>query len=472
MASGDSSPELEGGVGVFDLATLVTGLDAVPGAELDPFLDAASRCFARHGLRRTSVQDVARELGVDRTTVYRQVGTVPQQARLLAARELQRMVASIPSRAPQPVGPTGVIEIMASVIEEVRSHPVIAKLLADDTDTITLSTLSELPPLLERVAAGLAPMLTAAMSAGELAPRDPTILAEWLIRLVVTLVLVPPKAELRTFLSELLCPPSLPRYNSSTKVLQCGSLGVWRELGPAAIQRQIRGAGLDLAVTERGNPSHPTVLLLHGFPDTSAVWEPLALLLAQRLHVVTYDVRGAGNSDIPSQRSDYALSFLVEDLAAVADAVSPGTPVHLVAHDWGSIQGWEAVTEDRLAGRFASYTSISGPPLDHASLWARKHRTTRPSDIRLTILQALHSWYIVFFHLPYLPQAMGPSASRRLWSRALHRIEGTPSDEIGPHPRSALTSPMASISTGPMSCPACDTRWRATPRRQCRSSSP
>ncbi len=156
------------------------------------------------------MQDVARELGVDRTTVYRQVGTIPQQARLLAARELQRMVASIPGRAPQPVGPTGVIEIMASVIDEVRLHPVIAKLLADDTDTITLSTLTELPSLLERVATGLAPMLTAAMTAGVLAPRDPVILAEWLIRLVVTLVLVPPKVELRSFLSELLLPALTP----------------------------------------------------------------------------------------------------------------------------------------------------------------------------------------------------------------------------------------------------------------------
>jgi AcrR family transcriptional regulator len=210
MSLGLNGPEPESEFGVFDLATLVTGLDAVPSADLDPFLDAAARCFARHGLRRTSVQDVARELGVDRTTVYRQVGTIPQQARLLAARELHRMVASIPGRAPQPVGPVGVIEIMASVIEDVRSHPVIAKLLADDTDTITLTTLAELPPLLERVATGLSPMLAAAMSAGVLAPREPNILAEWLIRLVVTLVLVPPKVDLGTFLSELLLPALTP----------------------------------------------------------------------------------------------------------------------------------------------------------------------------------------------------------------------------------------------------------------------
>jgi AcrR family transcriptional regulator len=209
MSSGASADRVEEAE-VFDVAALVAGLDAPPRSDLDPFLDAAAKCFTRHGLKRTSVQDVARELGVDRTTVYRQVGTIPQQARLLAARELGRIVASIPGRAPQPVGPDGVIEIMASVIDDVRSHPVMAKLLADDTDTITLSTIGELPPLLERVAGFLAPLLAAAMEAGSLARRDPKILAEWLVRLVVTLVLVPPLVDLRPFLSELLLPALRP----------------------------------------------------------------------------------------------------------------------------------------------------------------------------------------------------------------------------------------------------------------------
>src|SRR5580698_3078420 len=136
---------------------------------------------------------------------------------------------------------------------------------------------------------------------------------------------------------------------------------------PGTVSRRIRGAGLELSLTERGDASRPTVLLVHGFPDTSAVWTPLARLLASDFHVVTYDVRGAGQSDIPQHRHDYDLSLLVDDMAAVADAVSPDAPVHLVAHDWGSIQGWEAVTSDLLAGRIESFTSISGPPLDHVA---------------------------------------------------------------------------------------------------------
>jgi pimeloyl-ACP methyl ester carboxylesterase len=199
-------------------------------------------------------------------------------------------------------------------------------------------------------------------------------------------------------------------------------------------EHRVRGAGLELAVTERGERSRPTVLLVHGFPDTSAVWTPLAERMAKDFHVVTYDVRGAGRSDIPPRRRDYALRLLADDLAAVLAATSPDEPVHLVAHDWGSIQAWEAVTRDDLAGRFASYTSISGPPLDHAALWARSHRSLRPADLMAALRQAVHSWYIGFFHLPFVPGLIARGAGRnpRLWAMALHRLEGVDADATWP----------------------------------------
>lgn len=200
--------------------------------------------------------------------------------------------------------------------------------------------------------------------------------------------------------------------------------------------RRIDGAGgLSLAVTEAGEPGGPTVLLVHGFPDTGAVWDPVVERLVDSFHVVRYDVRGAGQSDAPPRRSGYALPLLVEDLAAVIDATSPDRPVHLVAHDWGSIQGWEAVTTEAVAARFASYTSISGPPLDHAGLWARRHRTLRPADLFRSVRQALHSWYVAFFHLPRIPELMARSSgATRVWARALHRSEHAPTDRRWPAP--------------------------------------
>jgi pimeloyl-ACP methyl ester carboxylesterase len=95
--------------------------------------------------------------------------------------------------------------------------------------------------------------------------------------------------------------------------------------------RRVTGAGVDLAVTEWGDPAAPTVVLVHGYPDTSALWRPVVAELEPRYHVVTYDVRGAGDSTAPDAgRAGYTLDLLVDDLAAVADATSPGRPVHLV----------------------------------------------------------------------------------------------------------------------------------------------
>lgn len=178
-------------------------------------------------------------------------------------------------------------------------------------------------------------------------------------------------------------------------------------------RRWVTGAGgVELAVHEGGVPDAPTVVLVHGYPDTSAVWDGVAARLADRYHVVTYDVRGAGTSGAPPTRDGYALECLVDDLAAVARAVSPDRPFHLVGHDWGSIQGWEAVTTDRLAGRVASFTSISGPGLDHVGHWfdARLGRAAGPRQapraprspraLAEVVRQASRSWYVGLFQLP------------------------------------------------------------------------
>ena len=136
--------------------------------------------------------------------------------------------------------------------------------------------------------------------------------------------------------------------------------------------------GTSIAVHASGNPGGPTVVAVHGYPDNHSVWDGLADELGGEYRVVTYDVRGAGESDAPADRRGYRMDRLVDDLVAVVDAVSDGRPVHLIAHDWGSIQCWPALTDPRLAGRIASYLSVSGPSLDHAGpLAARRRVITR-----------------------------------------------------------------------------------------------
>jgi pimeloyl-ACP methyl ester carboxylesterase len=166
----------------------------------------------------------------------------------------------------------------------------------------------------------------------------------------------------------------------------------------------------------------PTVLLLHGYPDNQAVWDRVVPLLTGRHRVLTYDVRGAGGSDAPPDVPQYSLRCLLADLVAVFDALAPAGPVHLVGHDWGSIQLWEAVTEPALAPRIASFTSVSGPCLDHAGQWMRdrwRHPRGWPHGLR----QLGKSWYIGYFQLPVLPELAWRSG---LAGRLVQRGEGLP----------------------------------------------
>lgn len=165
--------------------------------------------------------------------------------------------------------------------------------------------------------------------------------------------------------------------------------------------------GLALAVTATGPEDAPTLVCVHGYPDNRTVWSGIARQLGDRYRVVTYDVRGTGNSQAPRTRSGYCLDQLAADLAAVIEAVSPDRPVHLLGHDWGSIQTWHAVTGDGPSSRAASFTSIAGPCLDLAALWMAGQGRERTAPM---IKQVLSSAYIGWFHLPWLPEAVWKSS--------------------------------------------------------------
>ncbi|MFN3768001.1 MAG: alpha/beta fold hydrolase [Ectopseudomonas guguanensis] len=187
----------------------------------------------------------------------------------------------------------------------------------------------------------------------------------------------------------------------------------------------IQGDGVRLQAYLWDKAGVPTLLLVHGYPDNHEIWQPLIRELAADYRIVAYDVRGCGASAAPQHLRDYRLERLARDLEAVLLATSAGRPVHLVAHDWGSIQSWEAVTEPRIQPLLASYTSISGPCLDHVGHWLRERLSLRRPDALLQALrQLLSSWYIAFFHLPLLPELGWRLGLDRAWPKLLRRLEG------------------------------------------------
>lgn len=101
------------------------------------------------------------------------------------------------------------------------------------------------------------------------------------------------------------------------------------------------------------------VLLLHGFPETSACWRQVAPPLAVAGHrVVALDQRGYSPGARPEGVDAYAVTELVADVVALIDALGV-EQVDLVGHDWGAAVGW-AVAGLHPA-RLRSLTAVSVP---------------------------------------------------------------------------------------------------------------
>jgi len=92
--------------------------------------------------------------------------------------------------------------------------------------------------------------------------------------------------------------------------------------------------GVGLEVVEQG--SGPTLLLVHGFGGAKEDFADQVEALAARYHVVTFDHRGHGESDGPSDASAYSLDRLAADTVAVADAVG-AEQFRLLGHSMGGM---------------------------------------------------------------------------------------------------------------------------------------
>jgi pimeloyl-ACP methyl ester carboxylesterase len=182
--------------------------------------------------------------------------------------------------------------------------------------------------------------------------------------------------------------------------------------------------GTRLAVYEQGNPDGPTVVLVHGWPDSHVLWDGVVASLAGKYRIVRYDSRGSGGSGVPNDVAAYTVATLADDFESVATTICPGTRVHAVGHDWGAATLWEYVTRPEASAVVASYTSISGPDPGHLSRYLRDglSRPYRPRRFAHALAQAAHFSYMVGFSMPVLM----PAAMRTFLARLINRYLITP----------------------------------------------
>lgn len=106
-------------------------------------------------------------------------------------------------------------------------------------------------------------------------------------------------------------------------------------------QRLTLATGVELDIWSAGDPAHPPIIFLHGFPESHRTWRHQMAELARDHYVIAPDQRGFARSSKPPEISDYAPDKMVADLFALADALGL-TRFTLAAHDWGGAIGWAA----------------------------------------------------------------------------------------------------------------------------------
>ena len=150
-----------------------------------------------------------------------------------------------------------------------------------------------------------------------------------------------------------------------------------------------RRGNLTFDVIDSGPIDGTPVVLLHGFPQRATAWNDVSARLHEAgLRTFAPDQRGYSPGARPRSRFAYRVKQLVADTVSLIDEI--GGPVHLAAHDWGSVVGWAAAA--RQPDRVASLTAVS---VGHPRAFFRALVT---SD------QFRRSYYMAVFQIPILPE--------------------------------------------------------------------
>jgi pimeloyl-ACP methyl ester carboxylesterase len=156
------------------------------------------------------------------------------------------------------------------------------------------------------------------------------------------------------------------------------------------VTRTVEANGLSFVIDECG-VGDDVALCLHGFPESRYSWRhQLPLLAGLGWRAVAPDLRGYGDSSRPTEKAAYRIEHLVDDAAALFDALGARRRL-LIAHDWGALVAWAFAIE-------------KARPLDGLVIMNVPHPAIYQAAMRRGLSQWKKSWYVFFFQIPGLPE--------------------------------------------------------------------
>jgi pimeloyl-ACP methyl ester carboxylesterase len=137
----------------------------------------------------------------------------------------------------------------------------------------------------------------------------------------------------------------------------------------------------------------PLVVLLHGFPEFWFSWRhQLEALSTAGFRVVAVDQRGYNLSDKPHGLGAYRIERLAADVAQLIVGLGVERAAAVVGHDWGGGIAWAFAMH--YPERLERLAILNAP---HPATFVR--HLANPAQLR-------KSWYMFFFQLPWLPEAL------------------------------------------------------------------
>ncbi|KAL1022640.1 hypothetical protein UPYG_G00030380 [Umbra pygmaea] len=155
---------------------------------------------------------------------------------------------------------------------------------------------------------------------------------------------------------------------------------------------RIKESGLRFHYVAAGERGKPLMLFLHGFPEFWFSWRHQLREFKSEFRVVAVDMRGYGESDLPSSTESYSFDYLVTDIKDIVEYLGYNR-CYLVGHDWGGTIAWLfAIHYPEMVTKLIV---LNCPHPTVFTDYALRH----PS-------QLLKSSYFFFFQLPRFPELM------------------------------------------------------------------
>jgi AcrR family transcriptional regulator len=165
------------------LPTMTAQAPSLPPTIEDRAVQATLDCVARHGLAKTTFDDVAREAGCARATLYRYFGGKRQLVRLTVTREAARIAARIRDAADaEPTLEDAVVAMVVRAARELREHESVQFLFAFEPELVLPHvTFDAGNRFLVSAGSAIVPALTRFLP-----PERAERAGEWLARVVLT----------------------------------------------------------------------------------------------------------------------------------------------------------------------------------------------------------------------------------------------------------------------------------------------